>query len=69
MWNKDEVKGKGKEIAGKVKNKVGEWTDDPALEQEGEAEQTEGKVQGTVGTTERKARNFVDDVKHNLAGD
>ena len=68
MWNKDEIEGKGKEIKGSVKNKVGEWTNDPVLEQEGEAEETEGKVQGTIGTAERKAKNFVDDVKRKVAG-
>ena len=68
MWNKDEIKGKGKEIKGSVKDKVGEWTNDPALEQEGEAEEFEGKVQGTVGTAERKVKNFVDDAKHKVAG-
>ena len=68
MWNKDEIEGKGKEIKGSVKNKVGEWTNDPVLEQEGEGEEAEGKVQGTIGTVERKAKNFVDDVKRKVTG-
>ncbi|MEP7341262.1 MAG: CsbD family protein [Acidobacteriota bacterium] len=69
MWNKDEVEGKGKEIKGSVKNKVGEWTNDPTLEEEGEEEEFEGKVQGNVGTAKRKVENFVDNVKHKVAGD
>ncbi len=68
MWNKDEIEGKGKEIKGSVKNKIGEWANDPALEQEGEKEEAEGKVQGTIGTAERKAKNFVDDVKRKVTG-
>ena len=68
MWNKDEIEGKGKEIKGSVKNKVGEWTNDPVLEQEGEGEEAEGKVQGTIGTVERKAKNFVGDVKRKVTG-
>ena len=69
MWNKDEIKGKGKEIKGSVKDKVGEWTNDPALEEEGEAEEFEGKVQGNVGTAKRKVENFVDNAKRKVAGD
>ena len=49
MWNKDEIKGKGKQIKGAIKNKVGEVTNDPNLEAEGEAERREGKVQEKVG--------------------
>lgn len=69
MWNKDEIEGKGKEIKGKVKDKVGEWTNNPRLEEEGEAERAEGKVQGTVGTATRKVKNFVDDVADKVTGD
>lgn len=69
MWNKDEVEGKGREIKGKVKDKVGEWTNDPNLEAEGEAEQAEGKVQGGVGKVKRKVGNFIDDVKDAVTGD
>ena len=36
MWNKDEIKGKGKEVKGTIKDKVGELTDNPTLEEEGE---------------------------------
>lgn len=68
MWNKDEVEGKGKEIKGSIKNKVGEWTDDPALESEGESEEFEGKVQRGVGKAGRKVKNLVDDVKDAVTG-
>lgn len=59
MWNKDEVKGKGKQIIGAIKDKVGEMTKNPDLEAEGEAENLEGKVQETLGRGRRKVGNVV----------
>jgi uncharacterized protein YjbJ (UPF0337 family) len=59
MWNKDEVKGKGKQIIGTIKDKVGEVTKNPDLEAEGEAENLEGKVQETLGRGRRKVGNVV----------
>jgi len=41
MWNKDEIKGKGKKIKGRVKDKVGEIIGDAELEAEGEADRVE----------------------------
>jgi uncharacterized protein YjbJ (UPF0337 family) len=38
MWNKDEIKGKGKQISGAIKDKTGELIKDPELEAKGEAE-------------------------------
>ncbi|MGH9833008.1 MAG: CsbD family protein [Blastocatellia bacterium] len=49
MWNKDELEGKGKQIKGKVKDKVGEIIGNPELEAEGEAERVEGWVQEGIG--------------------
>lgn len=62
MWNDDEVKGKGKDIKGQVKEKVGEWTNDSDLEAEGEADQVEGKVQGTIGEARRKVGDTIEEV-------
>jgi uncharacterized protein YjbJ (UPF0337 family) len=45
MWNKDEIKGKGKQIEGAIKNKAGKLTDNPKLEAKGKAERVVGKVQ------------------------
>src|SRR5215472_7729726 len=53
MWNKDEVKGKGKQIKGKVKHKAGEIIGNPNLEAEGEVEKAEGQAQEGVGRTRR----------------
>jgi uncharacterized protein YjbJ (UPF0337 family) len=53
--NKDEVKGKAKDIAGRVERQVGEWTGDEKAQVKGAAKQVEGKVQNTWG----KAKDAV----------
>lgn len=67
MWNKNELEGKGKQIKGAIKDKVGEWTGNDTLEQEGEAERLEGNLQQSAGKVQRKAGNLVDDVKRKLS--
>jgi len=68
MWNKDEIEGKGKQIKGEVKNKAGEWTDNPTLEEEGELENAEGHFQETAGKARRKAEEAAETVKKKIAG-
>jgi uncharacterized protein YjbJ (UPF0337 family) len=63
MWNKDGVKGKGKRIKGKVKDKAGEIIGNPDLEAEGEAERIEGTVQESFGRTRREVEDFVDKIR------
>ena len=53
--NKDEVKGKAKDIAGRVERQVGEWTGDEKAQAKGAAKQVEGKVQNAWG----KAKDAV----------
>jgi uncharacterized protein YjbJ (UPF0337 family) len=43
------VKGKAHEIKGKVKQKVGQMTNNPRLEEEGADEELSGTVQKKVG--------------------
>ncbi len=62
MWNKDEVEGKGKDIKGKVKEKVGEWTNNPDLESEGEADQVKGNVQENIGEARRKVGEGIEEI-------
>ena len=54
MWNKNEIKGKGKQISGAIKDKTGELIKDPKLEAKGEAERVAGKLQQTTGKARRK---------------
>jgi uncharacterized protein YjbJ (UPF0337 family) len=62
MWNDDEVEGKGKNIKGKIKETVGEWTNDPDLEAEGNADQAEGKVQEGFGEVKRKVGETIEEI-------
>jgi uncharacterized protein YjbJ (UPF0337 family) len=50
---KDKAKGKFHEIKGKVKEKVGQATNDPNLEAEGQGERIGGKVQKKIGQVEK----------------
>ena len=62
--NRDQVKGKAKDIAGKVQRKIGEATGSTSQQVKGATKQVEGKVQKGVGDatealrdSERKARS------------
>lgn len=63
MINKNEAAGKAEQAKGAVKEKLGEWTDNPDLEAEGEVDQASGKVRETAGKVQRKAEDVVADVK------
>ena len=62
MWNKDEVEGKFNQGKGKVKQAVGDLTNNPDLEAEGEADEVAGKVQDTAGRGARKVGEAIEDV-------
>jgi uncharacterized protein YjbJ (UPF0337 family) len=47
--NKDTVKGKAKDVAGRIERQVGEWTGDPEKQGKGAAKQAEGKLQNAWG--------------------
>ena len=68
MWNKDEIKGKGKQISGAIKDKTGELIKDPKLEAKGEAERVEGKIQEKVGKARRKTGEAVVTVAKAITG-
>jgi len=50
---RDELEGKLHEAKGKVKEKVGQITNNPHLETEGHGEKVSGKVQKKVGQIEK----------------
>ena len=64
--DKDRVEGKTKDIAGRVKRQVGEWTGDEKTQSEGAAEQAEGKVQNAWGNVKDKVKDAVEDVKEDV---
>jgi uncharacterized protein YjbJ (UPF0337 family) len=47
--DKDEVKGKAKDIAGRVERQAGEWTGSEETQAKGAAKQVEGKIQNAFG--------------------
>ena len=54
--NKDQVKGKAKEIGGKVQQKVGEAVGSRQQQSEGMSNQAEGKAQKKVGDVKEIAK-------------
>jgi uncharacterized protein YjbJ (UPF0337 family) len=63
IMDSDQIKGKAKDIAGRVERQAGEWTGDENAQAEGTAKQAEGKVQNAYGKAKDKARKFVDAAK------
>jgi len=55
--DKNRVKGKMDDAAGRAKRQVGEWTDDSDLQVEGASQQVKGKVENAWG----KAKDAVRD--------
>jgi uncharacterized protein YjbJ (UPF0337 family) len=68
MWNKDEVEGKGKQIKGTVKDKVGEVIGNPDLEAEGEIDRAEGETQENFGKARRKVGEAIEDAGKAIGG-
>ncbi len=67
MLNKDEIEGKARQIKGAIKDQVGEATNNPRLEAEGEAERREGKAQEKLGKARRKASKIIEKAKKKFA--
>ena len=60
--DKDRIKGKIKDIGGRVQRQVGEWTDNDEQQAKGAAKQAEGKVQNAVGKVKDAARDTAHDM-------
>ena len=58
--NSDQVKGKAKDVAGRVERQVGEWTGDTEAQVKGAAKQAEGKVQNAWGNAKDAADKATD---------
>jgi Uncharacterized protein conserved in bacteria len=67
MRYEDEVKGKGKQIAGTAKEHLGKLAGDRDLQGRGEQERFEGKVQEKVGKARRKVGEAVEDLGDRIA--
>lgn len=60
--DKDRIKGKAEDIAGRVKRQAGEWTGDEKTQAEGAADQLKGKARNMMGRAKDAARDAADDL-------
>ena len=60
--NKDELDGKADALKGRVKQGVGDLTDNDKLHDEGVADEAAGKVQEGFGKARRKVGDALEDV-------
>jgi uncharacterized protein YjbJ (UPF0337 family) len=58
--NRDEVRGKTETVTGKIKKAVGDLTDDPALHDEGVADEAAGRIRDAFGRAKRKVGETVE---------
>lgn len=58
--DKDRIKGKGKDVAGRVQEAWGDLTNQPEHKAEGKIKQVEGKVQDAYGRAKEKLREAID---------
>ncbi|HTK95269.1 MAG TPA: CsbD family protein [Terriglobales bacterium] len=61
--NKDTLKGKAKDIAGRVERQAGEWTGDKDAQAKGMGRQVEGKVQKAWGDVKDAGNRAKDDIR------
>lgn len=67
MRYEDELKGKGKQVVGTAKEKVGHLVGDRDLEERGKQDHFEGKVQEGAGKVRRKVGAAIEDLGHRIA--
>lgn len=67
MKYEDEIKGKGKQVKGAVKEKLGKLTGDRELEDKGKADRTEGDLQEGFGKGKRRIGESVEDLGERIA--
>jgi uncharacterized protein YjbJ (UPF0337 family) len=67
--DKDRIKGKAEDIAGRVKRQTGEWTGDEKTQAEGAADQLKGKARNMMGKAKDAARDAADDLRRDETQD
>jgi uncharacterized protein YjbJ (UPF0337 family) len=60
--NRDELEGKAEQVKGKIKQGVGDLTDNERLHDEGVADEVAGEAQDTLGRARRKVGEAVEDL-------
>lgn len=63
--DQDRIKGKMKDVGGRIERQAGEWTGDKELQGEGAKDQVKGKVQNAWG----KVKDAGRDMKHDAERD
>jgi uncharacterized protein YjbJ (UPF0337 family) len=63
--NKDQIKGKAKEVGGKIQEKAGEVVGSSKQQAEGLAKQAEGKMQKKVGDVKEAVKDTAKDNRGN----
>ena len=66
--NKDELDGKVEKLKGKMKQGVGDMTDNERLHDEGVADEASGEVQEGFGRGRRKVGEAVEDIGDRIKG-
>jgi len=61
--DKDRLKGKAKDVGGRIERQMGEWTGDKEAQAAGAGKQVEGKVQNAFGKLKDKTREMSDDIR------
>lgn len=64
--NRDELEGKAEQLKGKVKQGVGDLTDNDRLHDEGVADEAAGDVQEGYGKARRKVGEAIEDIGENI---
>ena len=64
--NDDKIKGQWRQLAGKLKEKWGQLTDDDVRVAEGNSEYLAGKIQERYGCARDDAQRQVNDFNHSL---
>jgi uncharacterized protein YjbJ (UPF0337 family) len=64
--DKDRIKGKVDDVAGRAKRQVGEWTGDKDAQADGAAQQVKGKVENAWGKTKDAVRDVADKAENKV---
>jgi uncharacterized protein YjbJ (UPF0337 family) len=60
--NRDELDGKAEALKGRIKQAAGDLTNDPALHDEGVADEVAGETQAAIGKGKRKVGEAIEDI-------
>ena len=67
MRYEDELKGKGKQVKGTAKEKLGKLAGNRDLQERGSNERFEGRVQERIGKARRKVGEAIEDLGGKIA--